>query len=143
MKKRIVLGPGFIFVFFSQVVFAQGIGEYGRLLGGVGQKNSIVVPRGGAPVKEAGTSPKSRPSGVGNSGSNSIPPALTVEANEAVLYARSEEWADVMMQLSRGEKLIPMAQTVGGNTVWYMVKTQTGAIGWIKASDVSLNSIQR
>ena len=142
MNKKSVSSLGLVFLFLSQAVFAQGIGEYGRLLGGVGQKNSTVVPKGGAPGREAGASPKSQTPRVGDVGGNSMPSVLTVESEEAVLYARSEEWADKVMELSRGEKLIPMVHTAGANTLWYMVKTQTGAIGWVKASDVNPDSIK-
>ena len=69
-----------------------------------------------------------------------VPAALTVELTEAALYARSEEWADKLTQLSRGEKLVPMVQATSANALWYMVKTETGVVGWIKASDVAADS---
>jgi hypothetical protein len=143
MKKKSVPGLGLVFLFLSQAVFSQGIGEYGRLLGGVGQKNIPVVSKGAAPGREAGASPKSQTPGVGDVRGNSMPSVLTVESAEAVLYARSEEWADKVTELSHGEKLIPMVYTTGANTLWYMVKTQTGVIGWIKAADVNADSIRK
>ena len=137
MKTRSVPGFSLIFILLSQVVFAQGLGEYGKLLGGVGQKNSSVAPRGGTPKTEAGGKAKSRAPDVGDVAVSAMPAALTVESTEAALYARSEEWADKLTQLSRGEKLVPMVQATSANALWYMVKTETGAIGWIKASDVA------
>ena len=137
MKKKSVPGFGLVFVLLSQVVFAQGLGEYGKLLGGVRQKNTNVVPKGGAPKTEAGGNSKSRAPSVENVGVSPMPAALTVESTEAALYARSEEWADKLTQLSRGEKLVPMVQATSANALWYMVKTETGAVGWVKASDVA------
>ena len=136
MKTRSVPGFSSIFILLSQVVFAQGLGEYGKLLGGVGQKNTNVVPKGGAPKTEAGGNSKSRAPSVENVGVSPMPAALTVESTEAALYARSEEWADKLLPLSRGEKLVPMAQATSANALWYMVKTGTGVVGWIKAADV-------
>jgi len=137
MKKNSVPCFAVFFLLVSQAVFAQGIGEYGKLLGGLGQKNSSVVPKGAPLGKEVRGSVKQRSPDSGNLERNPMPAALTVESNEAALYARSEDWADKVMQLSRGEKLIPMVQATGASIIWYMVKTQTGAIGWVKASDTS------
>jgi hypothetical protein len=141
MKKNNVPGLVVSFLLVSQAVWAQGFGEYGRLLGGLGQKNSS-APKGVTPGPEDRGSVKQRSfdsSGV----SSTMPAALSVESDEAVLYARSEDWADRMMQLPRGEKLVPMVQATGATALWYMVKTQTGAIGWVKSSDVAPVIVKR
>ena len=134
MKKINVTDLTVCFLLFSQVVFAQGFGEYGRLLGGLGQKNSS-VPKRVTPEPEVRGDLKSRSPDSGEH--DRLPPALIVKSNEAVLYARSEEWAEKLMQLARGEKLVPMVQATGASALWYMVKTQTGAIGWVKSADVA------
>jgi hypothetical protein len=142
MKKRSLPGFGLVVVILlSQVSFAQGLGEYGRLLGGVKPKNSSVAPRAGTPKTEPGGNSKSP--GTGNVGASAMPAALIVESTEAALYARSEEWADRLTQLSRGEKLVPRLQATSANALWYMVHTDTGAIGWVKASDVTVPGSQR
>ncbi len=141
MKKNNVPGLVVSFLLVSQAVWAQGFGEYGRLLGGLGQKNSG-APKGVTPGPEDRGSVKQRSfdsSGV----SSTMPAALSVESDEAVLYARSEDWADKMMQLPRGEKLVPMVQATAATALWYMVKTQTGAIGWVKSSDVAPVIVKR
>jgi hypothetical protein len=140
MKIGSVPGFSLIFILLSQVVFAQGLGEYGKLLGGVGQKNSSVAPRGGTPKTEAGGKAKLRAPDGGDVGVSAMPAALTVGSTQAALYARSEEWADKLTQLSRGDKLVPMVQATSANALWYMVKTETGVVGWIKASDVAADS---
>lgn len=137
MEKKSGMIFVFLFLLFPQVVFPQGLGEYGRLLGGLGQKNASGVSKGVTPGTEIGGNMKQRSPDSGGADRNPLPPVLVVESNEAVLYARSEEWADKMMQLSRGDKLTPMVQATGANALWYMVKTQTGSIGWVKSTDVS------
>src|SRR5215470_3012455 len=118
MKKNL-LGLGLVFFFVSKGGFAQGLGEYGRLLGGVSPKSGPAGSQGGGP---GSVNLKAPALGVGPA-SNSMPSSLTVETESSVLYARSEEWADQMTQLSLGEKLVPMVHTAGANTFWYMVKT--------------------
>jgi hypothetical protein len=136
MKKKNVPAFVVLFLLFSQIVAAQGFGEYGRLLGGMGQKGGSSVPKGATSGTEVRGSVKQRSSDSGVPEKNPMPSAFVVESNEAALYARSEEWADKITQLSRGEKLVPMVQATGAKALWYMVKTQTGAIGWVKSSDV-------
>jgi hypothetical protein len=137
MKKKNVPAFVVLFLLFSQVAAAQGFGEYGRLLGGMGQKNATSVPKGPTSGTEARGSVKQRSPDSGVPERNPMPSAFIVESNEATLYARSEDWADKIMQLSRGEKLVPMVQATSATALWYMVKTQTGAIGWVKSSDVA------
>ena len=73
---------------------------------------------------------------LGDLGGKPVPSALAVGSADAALYNRSDVGGDKIAQLSLGEKLTPLAQTVGGNLVWYMVKTEKGIVGWVKSSDV-------
>ena len=135
MQKNNVPGILISILLVAQAVGAQGFGEYGRLLGGLGQKNSN-VPRGVAPAPENSGSLDRSARDSNTVKNNSLPAALIVESKEASLYARSEDWSDKMMQLPRGTKLIPMVQATAANALWYMVKTQSGDVGWVKSSDV-------
>jgi len=63
-------------------------------------------------------------------------PVLTVRESEAALYARQEADSDKIATLQKGEMLAPLAEAVGQQT-WYMVKTQRGLVGWVRATDVS------
>lgn len=125
-----------MFVFSSQIAFAQGFGEYGGLLGGVGPK-STGVPKGAAPGKKSPLPPKPDKGKAGELHTNERLYVLIVQANEAGLYSRGEEWAEKVGQVARGEKLTPMLESSGSSSVWYLVKTESGATGWVKAADVS------
>ena len=63
-------------------------------------------------------------------------PMLSVKGSEVYLYAYPEERSEVVTKLAKGEDLIPVAGALGRDERWYMVKTQKGALGWVKSSDV-------
>ena len=119
----------------SKSAFAQAMGEYGRLLGDSGVIGKSI---------EKGPSGKSLPESSRPKGSNpppragnTLPPFLTVSVNNAVIYARSEDWSDKVGEVPLGEKVKPLLQSNGPNAVWYMVKTESGTTGWINAADVT------
>jgi hypothetical protein len=65
---------------------------------------------------------------------------VTVEA--AGLYPRQDEEAEKLALLSQGEMLVPMVKSSGGND-WFMVKTQKGVIGWVKATEVKEEFVKK
>ena len=62
-------------------------------------------------------------------------PTLTVGESGASLYARQDSESEVIAKLASGEALVPLAQGTERES-WYMVRTQQGTIGWVKASEV-------
>ncbi len=65
-----------------------------------------------------------------------LPPLLYVKANGIALHAQQDRSSGTVARPSRGEKLYPLGKASGGGETWYMVKTQQGLIGWIRAGDV-------
>ena len=126
-----------VMLFVPDPILAQGMGEYGRLLGGTKPKTGGTVPKLNAPKTESNRDGKGRTLKDGIPENDPLPAGLVVDSDTTELYARSEEWSDKLMQLRRGEKLMPMMKTAGGQFLWYMVKTEKGQSGWVKASDVS------
>jgi hypothetical protein len=52
------------------------------------------------------------------------------------LYASADDNAQVVGTLAPGESTTPMAETQSaGGIKWYLVKTKSGVVGWIKQSD--------
>jgi hypothetical protein len=113
-----------------QDAFAQAFGDYGRTLGGI-PHGGITGPRapGGVTQGSGGNG------GVGDIGGRGLPSRLVVASKSAGLYPRQDDEAELLDRLSEGEALVPMVQSSGGND-WFMVKTQKGAIGWVKSVDV-------
>ena len=63
-------------------------------------------------------------------------PLLAVREAGSFLYARQDIASDKLATLQKDERLIPLAEALGPET-WYLVKTQHGVTGWVRASDVS------
>jgi hypothetical protein len=113
-------------------LLAQAIGEYGRVLGGAGQRQGSVSSKASRAPSQKG---KAVVQGIGDVGGRPVPSGLVVAAQHAALYPRQDDQAEKIAELSQGDTLIPMGQSNGGNE-WYMVKTEKGLIGWIKSTDV-------
>jgi hypothetical protein len=114
-------------------LLAQAIGEYGRTVGGIVQgQGSVGQKVSGAPSQN---NKGKVVGGIGDDSGSALPSALVVTSRQAALYPRQDDEAEKVAELSLGDTLIPMGQSNGGNE-WYMVKTQTGLVGWIKSADV-------
>ncbi len=125
-------------VFSSTLVFAQAFGEYGRTLGGIPHGQGVAGPRAPGGVGQGG----SGNGGVGDVGGRGLPTRLVVASKVAGLYPRQDDESEKLDQLSEGETLVPMVQSSGGND-WFMVKTQKGAVGWVKSSDVREEKVKK
>lgn len=122
-------------LFLSPKIFAQAVTEYGKVVGGVGRRQGNVNPKASRASKQAGKD-KGVVQGMADVAPVRLPSALTVESKDAALYHRHDEFSDKLADVSQGERLIPVAETTAGNTHWYMVKTQTGLVGWVKSTDI-------
>ena len=118
--------------------FAQAFGDYGRMLGGIPQGPGVTGPRAPGGVGQGG----SGNGGVGDVGGRGLPTRLVVASKVAGLYPRQDDESEKLDQLSEGETLVPMVQSSGGND-WFMVKTQKGAVGWVKSTDVREEKVKK
>ena len=62
-------------------------------------------------------------------------PALTVRETGVYLYSRQDSESPRLATLQKGDVLTPIAEAVGAET-WYMIRTQQGTVGWVRATDV-------
>ncbi len=115
-------------------LLAQAIGEYGRTVGGVGQRQGDVNQKASRALSQNNKG-KGVVEGIGDAGGRPVPSALVVASRQAGLYPRQDDEAEKIAELSQGDTLIPLGQSNGGNE-WYMVKTPKGLVGWIKSADV-------
>ena len=65
----------------------------------------------------------------------SAPPTVAARATGVALYAQQDVESNRIATLEEGETLFPMVEAVGREN-WYMVRTQRGVIGWVRAADV-------
>ena len=63
-------------------------------------------------------------------------PPLIFATTAAHLYARQEKGSEIITSLAKGEELLLLGQALS-TTLWYMVKTPMGVIGWVQSADVS------
>lgn len=112
-------------------LLAQAIGEYGKTVGGVGQRQGQVSQKA---LRKSSQNIKGKGvvEGVGDVGGRPVPSALVVASRQAVLYPRQDDESEKIAELIQGDSLVSMGQS----NEWYMVKTQKGLVGWIKSADV-------
>ena len=65
-----------------------------------------------------------------------LPLALRVKAAGARVHSQQDDQTEILVRLSRDEETTPIAQASGAGESWYMVRTKSGVIGWIRAGDV-------
>jgi hypothetical protein len=131
--KALTVGLLLVFLAPGQLL-AQAIGEYGRTVGGVGQRQGAVNQKASRALSQNNKG-KGVVEGIGDAGGRPVPSALVVASRQAGLYPRQDDEAEKIAELSQGDTLIPLGQSNGGNE-WYMVKTPKGLVGWIKSADV-------
>ena len=64
--------------------------------------------------------------------------ALTIRKSDVYLYSQQDNSSPRLATLQKDEPLTLIAEAVGLQT-WYMVRTGQGLIGWLQASDVTVN----
>ena len=75
-------------------------------------------------------------------GSMSLEPAkplartLRVKDDGVVIRGQHESLAEAVGRLSRGDELIPLGKVSGAGEFWYMVKSKSGTVGWVRGVDV-------
>lgn len=62
--------------------------------------------------------------------------ALIVKSHGVALHGQQDAQSEVIVRLDRGDQLAPIVNASSGAEAWYMVKTQAGAVGWIRATEV-------
>jgi peroxiredoxin len=65
-----------------------------------------------------------------------LPGGLRVKTPGSSVHLQQDAQSELIAKLARGEDLILLGKASGAGEVWYMIKTKSGAVGWIKANDV-------
>jgi hypothetical protein len=119
-------------IVYPSLALAQAFGEYGRSVGSIPHGKGVAGPgpfRGGSQGNVSG-------GGTGELGvGRTLPVRLVVAAKDVALFPRQDDQSEKISQLAEGENLTPLVQSEGGSQ-WYMVRTQTGLVGWVKSADV-------
>ena len=49
---------------------------------------------------------------------------------------QQDPYSEIVGKLERGEELVPLGKVSGAGEFWYMVKTKSGAVGWVRGGEV-------
>jgi hypothetical protein len=143
MTHNLLAVSAFMYLFHASLSYAsaQALGEYGRTLGGVTQRQRNAVPHLSRGGNVKGTS-KDGSGGVVDVGVQPLQNRLVVGTNRAPLYQSQDDEAPRLDELPTGAILVPIIQATSGGTGWYMVKAPKGTVGWVKATDVLEQSVK-
>jgi thiol-disulfide isomerase/thioredoxin len=91
--------------------------------------------------------------GAGNSGlpggqmdlepTTALPGRLRARADGVAVRGHQDTLSEVMGKLARDEEIIPLGKVSGAGEFWYMVKTKSGTIGWVRGGDVEESALRR
>jgi thiol-disulfide isomerase/thioredoxin len=65
-----------------------------------------------------------------------LPNVLRVKTAGILLRVQQDVQSEAISKLESGEALIPLGKVSGAGEFWYMIKTKSGAIGWVRGADV-------
>src|SRR5215467_5171192 len=65
-----------------------------------------------------------------------LPASLRVKPAGGLLHGQQDAQSEFIAQLGSGEDVTLLGKASGAVGVWYMIKSKTGAVGWIKANDL-------
>ena len=118
-------------------VFPQAFGDYGRAVGSIPHGKGITGSQGPHRVTQGNVGSGDR----GGKGGRRLPARLVVTGKSAALFPRQDEESEKIVHLTEGVSLVPMIQSEGGRG-WYMVKTPTGLVGWVRSADVRSEKVK-
>ena len=52
------------------------------------------------------------------------------------MHGQQDAQSEIIGKFDRGDDLIALGKVSGAGEFWYMVKTKTGAIGWVRGAEV-------
>jgi peroxiredoxin len=65
-----------------------------------------------------------------------LPNMLRPKTAGILLHSQQDTHSEVLGKLQPGEELVPVGKVSGAGEFWYMIKTRSGAIGWVRGAEV-------
>jgi cytochrome c biogenesis protein CcmG/thiol:disulfide interchange protein DsbE len=65
-----------------------------------------------------------------------LPATLRAKSDGVVIRGQQDMLAEAVGKIDRSEELIPFGKVSGAGEFWYMVKTKSGGVGWVRGGDV-------
>jgi len=65
-----------------------------------------------------------------------LPKTLRAKGTGVLVHGQQDAQSEIIGKFDRGDDLIALGKVSGAGEFWYMVKTKTGAIGWVRGAEV-------
>ena len=65
-----------------------------------------------------------------------LPRGLRAKATGTLVRSQQDPDSDIVAKLERGEEMALLAEVSGSGESWYMVRTKSGAVGWVRGTEV-------
>ncbi len=65
-----------------------------------------------------------------------LPKKLRAKGHGVLVHGQQDAQSEIIGKLDRGDDLIPLGKVSGAGEFWYMVKTKSGAVGWVRGEEV-------
>ena len=72
-----------------------------------------------------------------------LPKTLRAKTGGVLAHAQQDAQSEVVGKIDGADDLIPLGKVSGVGEFWYMVRTKSGAIGWVRGSEVEDASVPR
>ena len=65
-----------------------------------------------------------------------LPKGLQAKVTAILVHAQQDPQSEVIGKIERGEEWTPLGKVSGAGEFWYMVRTKSGAIGWVRGVEI-------
>jgi thiol-disulfide isomerase/thioredoxin len=65
-----------------------------------------------------------------------LPNMLRAKAAGILVRSQQDTQSETIGKLESGEELVPLGKVSGAGEYWYMIKTKSGIMGWVRGADV-------
>ena len=72
-----------------------------------------------------------------------MPSALRAKGGALLVRSQQDPFSEAVAKLPPNEEVTPIGKASGAGEFWYMVRTKSGAIGWVRGVEVEGVSQQR
>jgi hypothetical protein len=65
-----------------------------------------------------------------------LPGTLRAKGSGATVHSQQDPLSEAVFKLSAGDEVVPLGTVSGAGESWYMVRTKSGAVGWVRAGEL-------
>jgi hypothetical protein len=65
-----------------------------------------------------------------------LPKGLRARGDTVSVHAQQDAQSEVIGKIERGEEFMPLGKVSGAGEFWYMVKSKSGVMGWVRGVEI-------